>query len=73
MRRPNFLPISAVFFAALLGIAALAQTGSRGIDPANMCTTCNACEDFYTYANGGWLAKNEIRPRFGVGNYEQPA
>ena len=29
-----------------------------------MCSTCNACEDFYLYANGGWLAKNEIPAAF---------
>ncbi len=41
-----------------------AQSPGRGIDPANMCSTCNACEDFYLYANGGWLAKNEIPAAF---------
>jgi putative endopeptidase len=66
MRFPSSRLAVAVIFAALLGIAALAQTGSRGFDPANMCTTCNACEDFYTYANGGWLAKNEIPAAFSV-------
>src|SRR6185436_12027007 len=66
MRFPSSRLAVAVIFAALLGIAALAQTGSRGFDPANMCTTCDACEDFYTYANGGWLAKNEIPAAFSV-------
>ena len=60
-------------FAGLLGLVAAilqlspqatAQSTSRGIDPANMCNTCNACEDFYLYANGGWLAKNEIPAAF---------
>jgi len=55
----------ALFGAALqLANPADAQSGSRGIDPANMCNTCNACEDFYLYANGGWLAKNEIPAAF---------
>lgn len=66
MRFPTFRLIAAVSLAVLLGIAALAQTASRGIDQANMCTTCNACEDFYMYANGGWLAKNEIPAAFSV-------
>jgi putative endopeptidase len=35
-------------------------TGGRGIDPANMDTTCAACRDFYRYANGGWLDRNPI-------------
>jgi putative endopeptidase len=48
------------------GFAAFAQQNApRGFDPANMCTTtCKACEDFYQYANGGWIAKNEIPPAF---------
>jgi putative endopeptidase len=71
------LPSSRFFFAlllpAVLCLVALvlqvsprvgAQTTSAGINPANMCTTCNACEDFYLYANGGWLAKNEIPAAF---------
>jgi putative endopeptidase len=60
-------------FAVLLGVAAAvtqlgpqvgAQSPARGINPANMCNTCNACEDFYLYANGGWLSKNEIPAAF---------
>jgi len=35
-------------------------TGGRGIDPANMDTKCKACQDFYRYANGGWLDRNPI-------------
>ena len=62
-----------LMFAGLLGLVAAilqfspqatAQSTSRGIDPANMCNTCSACEDFYLYANGGWLAKNEIPAAF---------
>ena len=64
MRFPTFRLTAVVSLAVVLGIAAIAQTGSRGIDPANMCTTCNACEDFYMYANGGWLEKNEIPAAF---------
>ncbi|HEX7020145.1 MAG TPA: M13 family metallopeptidase [Gemmatimonadaceae bacterium] len=30
------------------------------IDRANLDTTCAACTDFYTFANGGWLKKNTI-------------
>ena len=39
--------------------AAPAGTG-RGIDVANMDTTCRACRDFYRYANGGWLDAHPI-------------
>ena len=64
MRSRFFLPVAVLIFAALLGAVAFAQSTSRGVDPANMCNTCNACEDFYLYANGGWLAKNEIPAAF---------
>ena len=64
MRPRFFLPVTILVFAALLGAVAFAQSTSRGINPANMCNTCNACEDFYLYANGGWLAKNEIPAAF---------
>ena len=37
-----------------------AQMQSRPLDPANMDTTCSACQDFYRYANGGWIKRNEI-------------
>ena len=48
--------------AALLlaGAAPLAAQQVKPIDPANLDTTCSACEDFFTYANGGWLKHNTI-------------
>jgi len=30
---------------------------SRGANPAYRDTTCAPCEDFYRYANGGWMSK----------------
>ncbi len=49
-----------------LGFAAIAQSGGsgRGFNLANLDTTCKPCQDFYQYANGGWLAKNPIPPAF---------
>ena len=55
-----------VSFALLVAVTtAGAQRGgqartNRALDRANLDTTCAACEDFYTYANGGWLKKNTI-------------
>ncbi len=46
-------------------VAALAQNGgNRGFNLANLDTNCKPCQDFYQYANGGWLAKNPIPPAF---------
>ncbi len=50
-----------------LGFAAIAQSGGgsgRGFNLANLDTTCKPCQDFYQYANGGWLAKNPVPPAF---------
>ncbi|HEY2974892.1 MAG TPA: M13 family metallopeptidase [Pyrinomonadaceae bacterium] len=66
MRYFNLRPLIVLIAAVAFGFAAFAQqNATRGFDPANMCTTtCKACEDFYQYANGGWIAKNEIPPAF---------
>src|SRR6266566_1538949 len=66
MRYLNLRPLVALVAAAAFGWAAFAQQNApRGFDPANMCTnSCKACDDFYEYANGGWIAKNEIPPAF---------
>ena len=37
-----------------------AQMQSKPLDPANMDTTCSACQDFYRYANGSWIKRNPI-------------
>jgi putative endopeptidase len=65
MRFPSLRPLIALVAASSFAFAAFAQTAPRGFDPANMCTTsCKACDDFYQYANGGWIAKNVIPPAF---------
>ena len=65
MRHLNVRPLIALVVAVSFALAAFAQTAPRGFDPANMCTTtCKACDDFYQYANGGWIAKTEIPPAF---------
>ncbi|MFN2454334.1 MAG: M13 family metallopeptidase [Pyrinomonadaceae bacterium] len=55
----------ALFLALTLGIAALAQQMNKhGFDVSNLDKTCKPCEDFFQYANGGWLARNEIPAAF---------
>jgi putative endopeptidase len=73
MRYFNLRPLIALAAAAAFGLAAFGQQTPRGFDPANMCTTtCKACDDFYEYANGGWIAKNEIPPAFSVWGITSP-
>jgi putative endopeptidase len=50
-----------ILAALLLASAApVAAQQVKPLDPANMDTTCSACEDFFSYANGGWLKHNTI-------------
>ncbi len=73
MRYFNLRPLIALAAAAAFGFAAFGQQTPRGFDPANMCTTtCKACDDFYQYANGGWIAKNEIPPAFSTWGITSP-
>jgi putative endopeptidase len=73
MRYLNLRPLVAFVVAASFALAVFAQTAPRGFDPANMCATeCKACEDFYQYANGGWIAKNEIPPAFSTWGITSP-
>ncbi|MGC4055546.1 MAG: M13 family metallopeptidase [Paludibaculum sp.] len=50
--------------ASLVTILFAQQTGSSGIDRSNLDTSCKPCDDFWRYANGGWLDKNPIPGRY---------
>jgi putative endopeptidase len=54
-----------------LGLAAISLVAQSkvGIDPMNLDATVKPCEDFYAYANGGWLKAHTIpadKPRYGA-------
>jgi putative endopeptidase len=64
-------PLAAVLLCAALTTSLAAQGQSKPIDPANLDTTCAPCKNFFRYANGGWLKRNEIpgdQPRWGSFN-----
>jgi endothelin-converting enzyme/putative endopeptidase len=68
---------SLCLFAALLPLAAIAQqnatpavtnAAAHGIAVANMDPAVKPGDDFYLYANGGWIARTEIpADRAGIG------
>jgi putative endopeptidase len=42
------------------GTVSAQEPRSSGIDPAALDPTCKPCEDFWRYANGGWLRDHPI-------------
>ena len=62
MRAPAFAALAAFLVApAALAPAAQAQQPMRsGIDRANLDTSVRPQDDFFRYADGGWIAANQI-------------
>lgn len=58
----------ALVFLLVLGTLLNAQTTApkqtRGLDPKNIDPSVKPSDNFYQYANGGWLAKNPIPPEY---------
>src|SRR6476469_4257537 len=50
--------------SAAANTAAPVEKTSLSFDPKNMDTSVKPSEDFYLYANGGWIKRNPIPPEF---------
>jgi putative endopeptidase len=58
--------------AAPCGSAAQSTAPDRALDPANLDRTFGACQDFYMFANNGWIQRNPIPPAFsGWGSFNE--
>jgi predicted metalloendopeptidase len=57
-------PIPAASAEADKSASAPAEKNSLPLDPKNMDTSVKPQDDFYLYANGGWIKRNPIPPEF---------
>lgn len=58
MLKHRFRFLSAAILLAATSIPTFGQ--AKAFDLNNMDTSVSACDDFYQYANGGWMKKTEI-------------
>src|SRR3954465_10669118 len=60
--------LRALALMSALASSAAAQNAvpmqSTPLDPANLDRSVSACTDFYQFANGGWIKRNQIPAAF---------
>jgi putative endopeptidase len=74
MRLTRNAPAAALIAAILLSIGSFLPTGAvlaagapaqhHGLTLADMDTTVAPCQDFFQYANGGWVARTKMPPAY---------
>jgi putative endopeptidase len=74
MSRRLAVALVALFAAPFASGCARYATPSRALDPANVDRKYGACQDFYMFANNGWIEKNPIPPAYsGWGSFNELA
>jgi putative endopeptidase len=59
------LLILAAGVVALAGHGPVGDAATGGFDVGNLDRTCKPCDDFFQFAEGGWLKNNPIPPEYG--------
>ncbi len=65
----NVLPRLSLCLCLGLASLSLAAQAKHGIDPINIDPSVKPCDDFYAYANGGWLKSHSLpadKARYGA-------
>src|ERR1700720_3882728 len=65
----KFLPVLAVALLGAVVLHAAPETktkdeNAKPINPSNFDTSVKPSDDFFLYANGGWIKRTEIPPEF---------
>ena len=73
MRTPTTRQLALVLLLSTpLACQAQYRVPDRPLDPANVDRSFGACQDFYSFANNGWIARNPIPPAFaGWGSFNE--
>src|SRR5258708_1714126 len=51
-------------FGTVTAYRAIAETMIAGVSLASLDRTCKPCDDFYQFADGGWLKTHTIQPQY---------
>ncbi|MDR1373305.1 MAG: M13 family metallopeptidase [Dysgonamonadaceae bacterium] len=62
--KEKFILLTTIFTMTLLSCNTDKKPTVSGINPENLDTTAIAGDDFYQYANGGWMASHPLKPEY---------